>query len=256
MSITTIRVIENLLLPPALSIILVFTALALLLFRRLSGAKWFLILGIGHLYFLSIPQTAAWLSSFLEPDPISISEFNSDQADAIVLLSGPDRYSTPPEYEHDHPGPMEMERIRHAAVLHRATKLPIAVVGGDSANTGIAGGFLLQKTLSDHFMINTKWTISKSSHTFDNAYYTARTLHPYGMSQIVLVTHAWHMKRAKAAFEREGFSVIPAATGFYSKDHLERGGLAWIPNARALNQIRWVIHELIGISVASLWHPS
>jgi uncharacterized SAM-binding protein YcdF (DUF218 family) len=69
-----------------------------------------------------------------------------------------------------------------------------------------------------------------------------------GISRIVLVTHAWHLRRATAAFRANDMSVIPAPTAFY---HPGRSGF-WhlIPSVAAFRMSTYAIHESLGI----LWY--
>ena len=53
-------------------------------------------------------------------------------------------------------------------------------------------------------------TETRSTHTYTNALESARILQPQGVTQILLVSHPNHMRRAKWTFEKAGFTVFPA----------------------------------------------
>ena len=68
---------------------------------------------------------------------------------------------------------------------------------------------------NDEFRVPVHWIEERSRNTFKNALESYRVLAPARASRrVYLVTHAWHMPRARLAFEHAGFTVIPAPTGF------------------------------------------
>ena len=74
-------------------------------------------------------------------------------------------------------------------------------------------------------------------------------LPPLIQNRIILVTSAFHMKRAKKVFESEGISVQPYPVDFKSnKSFISslRNPLEWIPSASSLNKSSSGIREIIG----------
>jgi uncharacterized SAM-binding protein YcdF (DUF218 family) len=53
------------------------------------------------------------------------------------------------------------------------------------------------------------------------------------------------MPRARLAFERAGFSVIPAATAYRTR--IELTALDFLPSAKALHDSSRFVHEMIGL---------
>jgi uncharacterized SAM-binding protein YcdF (DUF218 family) len=66
-----------------------------------------------------------------------------------------------------------------------------------------------------------------------------------GIDSIVLVTHGFHMGRARRAFERAGMAVLPAPHGF-GADVPSSTVLRWLPSAAALAATRDALHEWLG----------
>ena len=67
--------------------------------------------------------------------------------------------------------------------------------------------------------------------------------------EIILVTSAFHMKRAKKVFEREGIIVLPYPVDFRSNKSLLsslRNPLNWVPSSSSLNSNSKAIREIIG----------
>jgi len=89
------------------------------------------------------------------------------------------------------------------------------------------------------------WVEEGSRNTFENAQLSAALLKPAGIERIYLVTHAWHMRRARIAFEHAGFTVIPAPTGFATRFKLTV--VDFLPDARALHDSGVFFREGVGI---------
>ena len=67
--------------------------------------------------------------------------------------------------------------------------------------------------------------------------------------KIILVTSAFHMKRAKKVFEREGIIVLPYPVDFHSNKSILSSfsnPLNWIPSSSSLNSNSRAIREIIG----------
>ena len=145
-------------------------------------------------------------------------------------------------------GHATLERLRYAAHLHRLTGKPILVSGGDPQGSGTPEAVQMKTVLENDFRVPVKWTEETSDNTRQNAYNSLALLKKEGITQIYLVTHAWHMPRASREFERAGFKVIPAATAYTTQHPI--GMLVFIPNAGALQQSQLFLHEVIGM----LWY--
>ena len=102
----------------------------------------------------------------------------------------------------------------------------------------------MQQSLHDDFHLPTQWVEPHSRTTWENARFT-RCLLPAHIKTIVLVTHAWHIPRARYAFEQAGFRVIPAGTGYATQ-----GIFSWhdfTPQLGALQRLVIVLHETFGL---------
>ena len=74
--------------------------------------------------------------------------------------------------------------------------------------------------------------------------------------RIILVTSAFHMKRAKKVFESEGIIVFPYPVDFRSeKSFLSslRNPLKWIPSSSSLHRSSNAIREIIGRIIYGAW---
>lgn len=202
--------------------------------------------GIVALWLLSTPAIGHLLLQPLEKTPPITA--HSASAQAIVLLGGGRRLNAPEYNGEDTLSPMALERARYTAFLWRSTKLPILTSGGAPDGPGKTEGELLKGTLEQEFQAPVHWVETVSGNTSDEANACWQILSRENITQIYLVTHAWHMPRAVAAFKKTGFSVIPAPMGYHALKPFSAQDL--VPQNQALGLTRIALHEYIGL----LWY--
>ncbi len=97
-----------------------------------------------------------------------------------------------------------------------------------------------------------------SRNTYENAVFSAQILRDEGISEVLLVTSAWHMRRAIHLFEAQGLKVIPAPVDFsvtqrdweaFWKTDWKTQFLHLIPNASSLAMTTAMLKEYYGIMV-------
>ena len=79
---------------------------------------------------------------------------------------------------------------------------------------------------------------------------------PASKKKVILVTSAFHMKRAKRVFEREGITVLPYPVDFKgnkSISHSFLNPLLWVPHSSYLNRSTNAIREIIGRIFYRTW---
>ena len=89
----------------------------------------------------------------------------------------------------------------------------------------------------------------RSRNTLENAVFTARLLQPQPGQSWVLVTSAYHMPRARALFEAQGFHIIPSAGDFRTTGPDDRWELFGSP-ADGLRRMDIATKEWIGLFVS------
>lgn len=235
--------ISAFLLPPLNLLVLLAFGAALLHTRLALLGRRLIWFTLALLYLLSTPLVGQALISRLQPPYVPPGMLH---AQAIVVLGG-GVYHDAPEYFGDTAGSSSLERLRYAARLQRGTGLPLLTSGG-SPEGGDAEGLVMWNTLRADFGVDTRWVEITSLNTAESAKHSYAILHAYGIQRILLVTHAWHMPRAQAAFERAGFTVLPAPTMYVTPHALTV--LDVVPSARGLLLTRTALHEWIGM----LWY--
>jgi uncharacterized SAM-binding protein YcdF (DUF218 family) len=235
------NVTARLLLPPGGLILLGLVGLALVRSHLKAG------LGVASfalvcLLVLSTPIVSRNLLKTLEDpysDPVRAN------ADAIVVLGG-GMYPAAAEYGSASVAALTLERVRYAAHLQRRTGKPILVTGGDPVGYQTSEAAQMKAALKE-LGATVKWTEGASADTYENAKLSRKVLKHAGIDSIFLVTHAWHMPRAKMAFQNAGLRVIPAPTAF-RQDPRNLGMLDFVPTAEGLRDSWFFFHEVAGIA--------
>ncbi|TXI11520.1 MAG: YdcF family protein [Polynucleobacter sp.] len=153
----------------------------------------------------------------------------------------------PSQYQQQDVSVASMERLRLGARLAKATRLPILVTGGapDRVNEkDIPEAILMSNVLQYELGVGSTWIESNSNTTQVNAQESAKILRKVGIQTIYLVTHFWHMPRAKAIFEKEGFAVVEAPMGYYQKNQFTP--VDFYPSSVGFQRTRWIFYEILG----------
>jgi uncharacterized SAM-binding protein YcdF (DUF218 family) len=213
--------------------------------RRRAGLL--LIAGaLGWLTIWSMPVASdglrGWLEDAAGPRPIEALP----AAPAVVVLGGSIRGARLPRRPYPDLG-ASADRLWHAARLHRAGKAPLLVLSGGTVHAGEAPEaqamrrFLVELGVPAAAMVLEPASVT----TAQNAAFSARLLRQRDIRQVLLVTSALHMRRARALFEREGIRVIPAPTDHEVVDRPFRL-LDVVPDAEALEGSGRAIKEIVG----------
>lgn len=240
----TTNLVATLFLPPLCCFLLGGIGSALLRTKFVTTAKTMILFAILLPWTCSTPLFSRWIIKQIEPSPAT---YTSCTPQAIVVL-GAGTYYDAPEYGGDTVTANGLERLRLAARLHRETGVPILVSGGKPDGRPLAEAFLMKSALESDFSVAVKWLEPTSNNTYENALHSARILQSENIRDILLVTQAWHMRRATEAFQRSGFCVAVAATSFSTSGELTP--LAFLPSADALQRSSVAAHEAIGL----LWY--
>lgn len=234
-------------LPPGLMVTVgVAGALAYPHRRRLGLAL--LILAPVMTWLLCMPLTAAIAARPFETfAALDAATLGAQHAEAILVLGG-GAHAHAPEYgDAANVRPLTLERLRYAAHLQRLSHLPLVVSGGQPRFMADSEAALMKRALEEDFGVPVAAVEDRSRNTRENAR-LSRAAFPY--QAIVLVTHAMHMQRAKAEFERAGFTVIPAPMGFISDHTLDYVLADFVPTLQGLADSWYVIYEAAG----ALWY--
>lgn len=243
------RLLECLFLPPLGPLLLI--ALGLLLLGRRPrlgrGLAWSgVLLSFVLMLPIAVDGLLAPLESGVAPlDAQQIAQAQAQGIGAVVILGGGLR-TVAPEYGRPTLNRITLERVRYGAHVARLSGLPILVSGG------VAGGaypeaLAMAESLSEDFGMPPRWVEDASENTELNATYSSALLKKAGIDRIVLVTHAAHMRRARAYFEAQGMHVLPAPTAFFSPLSTSEHVTSWLPSANTAYTSWYALHESAGL---------
>ncbi len=235
--------------PPGLPLVLMLAGIILQARHRRRGIA-LIVLATAVLATLAMPAIAARLLRSLEiygPLPAHGPPGPPGPQAIVVLAAGRDSYA--PEYDlHGTVSGNTLVRLRYAAFLYRRTHLPILVSGGTVYDGGPPEALLMRSVLEDDFSVPVRWVEGRSKDTFQNAQDSTRLLRTAHIRSIYLVTQAWHMRRAMAAFHGMHVTVTPAPTGFTAISRMHPSWLSFAPSAHALEQSALALHEYAGLA--------
>nr|WP_315184149.1 YdcF family protein [uncultured Albidiferax sp.] len=247
-------------LPPAAPVLLALAGLLLARRKKALGSA-VCVGALGGLWLLGCNAVAVWLALSILPQVPALppataaAVLQAGQVQAVVVLGGGVQ-ALAPEFGAAQPTADTATRLRYGVWLARQSQLPLAFAGGVGwANSGTATpseGDVARATLARDYGFALRWVDDQSRDTFENATRLHTLLAADGVQRIALVTHAWHMPRAQLAFERAGFTVTPAPTGFTLPQ--QRSLMEWLPTGHGLQSSREVLREWLGLLVAKPLH--
>ena len=242
----TLNKILSLLIYP-LSLCLICFVFALVFRARgaVVKANTLTILATIWLYFCSTEWGAGALLSPLESAYPAFVNEELPNAQAILVLgsgtSGESQFGQGGDLNH------AADRLWLGAALHRAGKAPLIVLSGGSVHPdAVPESRLMAQKLKAIGIPETALLLeSESRTTRENALYSWSLLQELGITHVLLVTSASHMRRAAAVFGAQGFVVTSVAT-----DHqmpLRVGPVpGWLPTLDRLARSTQAIHEWVG----------
>lgn len=238
-----VGLVGSFLLPPKVFLIPALVAWAYLK-KRPQGARCVLGAMLALMWIFSMPALGDALLEQLDQSSVANVDVPVAGAQAIVVLAGGRHYASR-EFGDDTVDESSLERVRATALLQRSSALPVLVAGGRPEKNILSLAELMQRALAE-YGVNVTWSEAQSKNTAQNAANSAAILKPLGIRRIVLVTHGTHMPRAKAAFERAGFAVIPKGVGLHHAAKFSPVTL--LPTADGLQKCEAFFHELLGIA--------
>lgn len=176
-----------------------------LFWRRLRAAKWLLALSLVWLFIWGTNGVPKYLGLWLEKPypPLPMQEV--PKADVIVILGGG---MGPPKGACLNPELFGgADRVWHAARLFHAGKASVIMPSG-RAEEGGSVVFLKALGVPATAII----VENKARNTLENGLYAKTLMQKSGYTNALLVTSAYHMRRAEMIFKKLGVQVVPVAT--------------------------------------------
>lgn len=244
------------LLPTGLIILLLAASL---LWRKRIWALLALVL----LVLSSMPYTSNHLMQSIEGSQQRSSAANAPNADAVVVLSGGRVVAPGPEAISEW---SDADRFWGGIELMKAQKAPLLIFTGGwvpwEAQAEPEGQVLMRYAQEVGLVPQQLALTQKAQNTAQEAQAVAELLQSRAAEKItrpqplanaapshrtlLLVTSAFHMPRAQALFERQGFKVHPFPVDFQVSAAKEVGLMSFLPQAWAFEQTELALREWYG----------
>lgn len=232
------KILTYIFFPPGGLVVLLIAAIVFVAKNRRRAAIIILSIAVFSLYFLSTKAGSELLISPLEnsyhlPEKV--------HADVIVVLGGGFKYCP----EGLCVGDSSIKRATYALLLQQKYGLPIVVCGGKLFEPGPTEAAtmanFLERLGGKNIVIE-----SKSINTWQQAIEVKEIMEKNGWKRAVLVTSAFHMKRAVYSFKRQGIEVVTAPTD-YRTDRSGAPITYFLPYVKYLFTSFLALHEYAGI---------
>lgn len=249
-------VVGALLLPPVPLLLVLLLAWPMRGRRPVAGGV--LLLGLAGLWLSLCQASGEWLERHWVSSPAitpgQVSDWRRTLAGrrpvVLVLGAGTQPYS--PEYGEAHLPPGSMERLHYGLWLGRQLQAPVMVSGGAgwSAGEGPLEAEVAGRIAARDYGRPLRWLETSSRDTRENARLSLQLLQREGITDVFLVTHGWHMRRALRAFADaaalggSGARIVPAPMGMAAAK--ERPVLRWLPSPEGYRRVHQVLREMLG----------
>ena len=254
-------ILAALLLPPVPWLLLMFAGARMMYWRR--TVSWLVILlGASGLWLCCTTAVGHWLERVALKPPAQLSAERIAEIKrtagttpskvAIVVLGG-GREALAPEYGVSHLKDLSLQRLHYGVWLSRQTGAPLMFSGGvgygDSVGSSEAEA--AARIAERDYGKPLTWSEGESRDTRENAARSIAMLKTAGVTDLVLVTHGFHMPRAIRAFQLEAqradspMRVWAAPMGLATPS--EQPVLRWLPSSDGFRRVRLVLHELAGL---------
>jgi uncharacterized SAM-binding protein YcdF (DUF218 family) len=256
---TIYAVLNGLFLPPGLGVSLVAAfGIGVFFVSKRSKLRTFLrlffALSLVMSYAITTRTMGYQLASIVEGyslkalplEKIHEMQAHGDAPGAMVILGGGLKYDAREKPNFLNLNQRSLVRVHYGAFLAKNSSLPVLVSGGLAGGFDATESLIMARTLKDDYGVEARWQESKSSTTAENAFYSAQILKAEGIKKIILVTHAYHMRRSALVFEAQGLEVVMAPCGFLGGTGVD-SYLAWLPALSGVEATFVSSHELVGL---------
>jgi uncharacterized SAM-binding protein YcdF (DUF218 family) len=204
--------------------------------------------GVGHLLERSLSPPPA-----LSPQRLAELRQSIANHRPVVVVLGGGAIPLAPEYGEALLSPLSMQRLHYGLWLGRQLQASMMFSGGAglAQPEGPAEALIAQRIAQRDYGRTIRWVESQSQDTRGNARLTLQMLKDEGISDVIIVTHGWHMLRAMRSFQQEaartGFSarIVPAPMGMGS----ENQGMIyqWLPTPDGARRVSKALREMLGL---------
>jgi len=226
------KLITFFILPPGLfiSVLLIIAYLG----RKVKSVFYISLASAILLYLISIEPVK---DKLLQPLESSYTQPKIVDGDVIVVLGG-GAYNTGILTEDS------MKRLLTGFILHKRLNKPIILSGGSAISVLPEAEVMKQMLIELGVDKNMIYTDKNSRDTNENAFFVKKLCQEKGFKKIILITSAYHMKRAVYLFRFTGLDITPYPTDF--KMDKKYNIYSYFPKMNVIQDSTKAIREYIG----------
>ena len=223
-----------------------FLIFFLIILGTIIKSKKITLFGVVILIFCSLPIISNKLIHYLEKDYTLQDASAINNADAIVVLSGmlkTIKVDDKLKYEFGD----GVDRILSGIDLFKNNKASLLILtkGQVPWSLGIPEGEYLKEFAIKFGVPKKSILLTENVQNTDQEAKSVKKLLNSNDVEVILITSAFHMPRAKKVFEASNIKVIPFAVDFINS-HQKLTFMSFLPSADALSSTSIFVREMIG----------
>ncbi|GMA56511.1 uncharacterized SAM-binding protein YcdF (DUF218 family) [Alicyclobacillus sacchari] len=247
-----VKIAESLLIPPGLFVL----ALVLAGLFGLRRYAWLARTNIAIALIIAIVSTQWFANLLLRPLESAYPQPKHPHADAIVVLGGGFTTGTPDVTGLGNLYGDSSVRLLAAAMLYRRLHVPILLSGGPNTRSGGRSYSFAAIGARDLAALgvpnNMIWQEPNSRNTEENASFSAIILRAHHAQTPLIMTSAYHMRRAVLDFNKFGVTATPYPVGYLVNRAASNDAFGWLPSIAGLSDTTIAVREYLGIAATQL----
>ncbi len=149
-----------------------------------------------------------------------------------------------------------VDRLTEGLILYRTGRIKTILISGgsgsmidDTRESMLAKAFLVNNCGIPDSVV---YIDTVSRNTYENALESKKLMHAEGMKSAIIITSAWHMRRAEGCFNNLGMDVdIHPTDGLFNIQKFYLSDLI-IPDTRTIVKWENLMHEIVGVIIYKL----
>ncbi|RJQ64972.1 MAG: YdcF family protein [Desulfobacteraceae bacterium] len=239
------KITSSFILPPGIFIVILFVLGAILVikkYRKIGGSIFSIAV---FMWLFSIAPTADILLSNLE------SGFYQDggvKGDVIILLGGALFEKVPDLSGTGFPDGDMLGRIVTSVRLQKRMQIPVIVSFGRVIEEREPGAPVIKRFLADLGVPEDQIILENESRdTYENAKFSMEICRKMGFDSPILLTSAYHLKRAYWVSKHLGMDVDPFPAFFMTQKHPGYSWYSLLPSGDNFARVSMALHEILGL---------
>lgn len=232
--------------PLSIGLILLFLGILYLYLKNYKRAKLFLVISLVWIFLISYLPFSNMLLKPLENEYKAYLDINPNIKYLMVLGHG---HVTNNEISpHSQLSGSALMRLTEGIRIFKKLNNAKLILSGYAGDDDITPHAIISKNVAISMGVdeNSIITFEKAKDTKEESLFAKELVKD---EKLILVTSAFHMKRAVKLFKEENINLIPAPTDFLAK---EKNDYLREPNSKELRKTELAFHEYIGLAWATL----